>query len=603
MQRWIIATLIAALMLNLLPGCRNQAQPTEPTTGSGLIQTTQPPESTDPTLPSSQPTQPATTAPEEPSTVQTEPASTVPTEPATTAPEATEPGTTQPKPTEPKPAPTQPKPTEQKPTTPLAPTQPTVPPESEPLPPSEDTSEVVLFDFSLLVKTPYFSKLPVGGTLQLDYEFETKRDNFALAFASSDTSIAHVGENGLVTGFAEGAVFIEVYILVDGQPVRWDWIELWVVSPDTKLEKDPLDFAFLVSNASPLAVGASKQMAYDFTGSADLLRFVSSDPSIATVDNNGIVTGGSEGLVYIEAQVWNGTEYTFRDFLAVQVIQNQSQPEAKPDDDVIPGGKFKLSVSEIRLGDIELVWPAYVTNQKNTDGTPATVYYNIYCANRPEGPFYLDCGNWEETSLYMGGFNLGKFYFKVRAYVVCNSEATAVAESNVAEYFAKVNENVVTSSRDWNFDGEQMAQARQVAKAIADRIMADASLTTDLERIAVAAKEVIAYAAAGDYVTSGPYYNSPYGVFIAGQQSCAGCTRALGLILEYMGFTWGHVNPNAWDHQWCVVYDVDGKTAYADGSWIGVAGYGSWLLDKAYEYVEGTGLVEYTGSRPFYYLP
>ena len=177
-----------------------------------------------------------------------------------------------------------------------------------------------------------------------------------------------------------------------------------------------------------------------------------------------------------------------------------------------------------------------------------------------------------------------------------------MAESEIQKYAPTIREDVKTSSKDWKFDKDQMKQARKVAKKIAEEIMADKNLTTDLERIAKAAKIVNDYADWGDYTTSGPYYNSPYGLFIAGQQSCAGCTRGLGLILEYMGFEWGHVGENQWEHQWCVVYDVDGQTAFADGSWVGVAGYGSWLTDNAYRYIEGEGLTPHSGSKPFSYL-
>ncbi len=156
---------------------------------------------------------------------------------------------------------------------------------------------------------------------------------------------------------------------------------------------------------------------------------------------------------------------------------------------------------------------------------------------------------------------------------------------------------------------EQMAKVE--AKAIADYIMNELALNSDLERIAVAAQIVQEYVKVGKTadkyeIIDGeivnvhvPGYNRPFGTLITKRSSCAGSTRALGLILEYMGFEWYHVNANQWDHQWCVVYDVDGKTAFADGTWAGVAGYGSWQTDKAYEYDANSGLVPYNGPTPF----
>ena len=71
------------------------------------------------------------------------------------------------------------------------------------------------------------------------------------------------------------------------------------------------------------------------------------------------------------------------------------------------------------------------------------------------------------------------------------------------------------------------------------------------------------------------YYRSPYGVFVAGVYTCAGTTRALGRVLDYMGYSWQHVNENKWSHQWCIV-TMDGQAGYADGMG-GIAGYGEMV--------------------------
>lgn len=55
------------------------------------------------------------------------------------------------------------------------------------------------------------------------------------------------------------------------------------------------------------------------------------------------------------------------------------------------------------------------------------------------------------------------------------------------------------------------------------------------------------------YSTSAPHYNDPYGYFVTGVASCAGCTRATGLCLNILGIPYEHVNENKWDHQWCRV--------------------------------------------------
>ena len=78
----------------------------------------------------------------------------------------------------------------------------------------------------------------------------------------------------------------------------------------------------------------------------------------------------------------------------------------------------------------------------------------------------------------------------------------------------------------------------------------------------------------GDVETAGSDYYTAYGVFIKGESSCAGCTRALGMVLEEMGYSWKHVNENQWTHQW-VELTMDGQVGYADGQ-VGLAGYGTY---------------------------
>ena len=55
------------------------------------------------------------------------------------------------------------------------------------------------------------------------------------------------------------------------------------------------------------------------------------------------------------------------------------------------------------------------------------------------------------------------------------------------------------------------------------------------------------------YTTSVEHYNDPYGYFVTGVGSCAGCTRATGLCLNILGIPYEHVNENQWSHQWCRV--------------------------------------------------
>lgn len=116
-------------------------------------------------------------------------------------------------------------------------------------------------------------------------------------------------------------------------------------------------------------------------------------------------------------------------------------------------------------------------------------------------------------------------------------------------------------------------QADGVARQIAVSIIDNPAYTTDLEKVTAATVIVKKYCDQGQYGMDGTkYYRSPYGVFVAGVYTCAGSTRALGRVLDYMGYSWTHTNENQNRHQWCVL-TMDGQVGFADGM-SGIAGYG-----------------------------
>ncbi len=114
-------------------------------------------------------------------------------------------------------------------------------------------------------------------------------------------------------------------------------------------------------------------------------------------------------------------------------------------------------------------------------------------------------------------------------------------------------------------------EATVIAKQIAKEVLAK-GYTKDLDKVEKAASIVSSYYYKGVHVESGLDYRTPYGVFIKGESSCAGATRALGQVLDELGYSWTHANENAWTHQW-VILEMDGQMGYADGQ-VGMVGYG-----------------------------
>lgn len=115
--------------------------------------------------------------------------------------------------------------------------------------------------------------------------------------------------------------------------------------------------------------------------------------------------------------------------------------------------------------------------------------------------------------------------------------------------------------------------ADQTAMEIAYAVLSNPNLVTDCQKINYAAQIVASYCQGALYATdSSKFYRSPVGVFSQTYYTCASSTRALGRVLDFMGYEWTHINENQNKHQWCVV-TMDGQLGFADGMG-GFAGYG-----------------------------
>ncbi|MBQ6362655.1 MAG: hypothetical protein IJI62_01495 [Lachnospiraceae bacterium] len=154
------------------------------------------------------------------------------------------------------------------------------------------------------------------------------------------------------------------------------------------------------------------------------------------------------------------------------------------------------------------------------------------------------------------------------------AQQQALLQQRQAAIQAAVKNGARTHSYSRGLTAQQAAQADAVAQQIANAILANPAYSTDLQRVNAATQAVAGFCARSAYGNDpNRYYRTPYGVFVAGVYTCAGSTRALGRVLDYMGYTWTHTNENQWSHQWCVL-TMDGQTGFADGMG-GFAGYGA----------------------------
>lgn len=247
-------------------------------------------------------------------------------------------------------------------------------------------------------------------------------------------------------------------------------------------------------------------------------------PGVAWANQNGIVTG-TTATSFTPNRAINREQMAAILYRYVQTTGKQL-PNAK---NPVYGFKDAWYVSDYAVNGVELVWHAGIMNGDSQ--------YNF-------GP-KIAVSRADAADVFM------------RLDRCLSGESLTVSVRNTTPNYAAMSQR------------EKTAQALTVAKQIASVIPREAS---DLDRVSIAARIVSYYCSFCAYTMSGSDYRTPFGVFVKGEYSCAGATRALGLVLDCLGYQWTHVNENQYDHQWCSLY-MDGQLGFADGQ-TGIAGYG-----------------------------
>lgn len=293
------------------------------------------------------------------------------------------------------------------------------------------------------------------------------------------------------------------------------------------------------------------------------------------------------------------TKYTFK--LTATVTIGDKTFETKPSKAVevitLPSAITGLTASAKDGNSISVKWDKL----KDTLSDGAKVTYQLYGSDKKDGEYTALSDSLSETAYTETKLKTGTTRFYYVTVTVAFGENEKVVSEKCETVSAKAeikqsagnsadrntvnknnNQNTYTPTKKYknqpgNATPELNAQARVIAQKIANEIKADASLDTDLKKVTRAAQRVAEYASKCRYTMEGDYYASAYGVFIKGEYSCAGTARALGMVLECMGYSWQHVNENGYTHQW-VELTMDGQHGWADGfpTLGGAAGYGKY---------------------------
>ena len=232
--------------------------------------------------------------PEEPEPTEPEPKDPEPTEPEPTVPEPTEPEPTEPEPTVPEPTipePAEPKPTEPEPTIP----EPAEPGPSDPVPDNEPA--IVIADDSSNVLSSITLLTGQDKALKVVFDSGEAYDS-RISWSSDNSGVATVDVNGLVTAKMPGEAVISV-ISENGE---------YAASAEINVKQAASSVAF---KKTDIQLGVGEQTAIGYTVlpiqvSQDVL-WTSSDKSIVTVDENGIVSAVSKGSAEVTATAADGS--------------------------------------------------------------------------------------------------------------------------------------------------------------------------------------------------------------------------------------------------------------------------------------------------------
>lgn len=319
----------------------------------------------------------------------------------------------------------------------------------------------------------------------------------------------------------------------------------------------------------------------------------------SSLDSDKKTVSDISDTTYTVSELESLTKYTFS--LTATVTIDGKTFETKPSKSVtvttLPSTVTGISATGKNDTSIDIKWDAI----KDILPDGSKLSYDLYAADKKDGEYTPIANALTDTKYTEEKLKSGttRFYYVtvtvslddenklvsdkseiVSAQTISPKSANSTVKTTKRSSGNSGSSTATTTKRYRNQPGnatpELNAQARVIAQQIANNILADKSLTTDLAKVTKAAQAVESYARKCRYTMEGDYYASAYGVFIKGEYSCAGSARALGMVLECMGYSWTHVNENGYTHQW-VELTMDGQHGWADGfAYVGQAGYGSY---------------------------
>ena len=197
-------------------------------------------------------------------------------------------------------------------------------------------------------------EMVVGGEEQLEVEVKPATATPEITWLSTDTSIADVNDEGVVSAISPGITII--YALSDNGVTGFATVKVVsnevtsvIIDPDL-LELELDETGQLIAIIEPAAADA-------------VITWSSSDTSIATIDNDGMVKAKEPGYTFIYATSDNGVTG-----LAVVKVKDPEADDNNPNPGYGDNGVF-ISAIRIREGDPLGLFAERPTGFENNDWT------------------------------------------------------------------------------------------------------------------------------------------------------------------------------------------------------------------------------------------
>ena len=165
--------------------------------------------------------------------------------------------------------------------------------------------------------------LEEGATATLNATIAPSNASYkAVSFTSSDDAIATVDDDGLVTAVAEGSADITVESIADGSKTA-------VCTLTVTAKTIAVTGVAIEPKTATLEIGETQQLTPTVTpenASDKTVTYASNAQGIASVDDNGLITGKAEGTTQIVVTTKDGNKSATCD-----VTVNPPEPEPEPE--------------------------------------------------------------------------------------------------------------------------------------------------------------------------------------------------------------------------------------------------------------------------------